>query len=370
MRGDNSAGQRWGRRPRLRPGALVVLLVAAAFLPLLALHVYSILQITSEQRLHLEHDVEDMAEAASLVVEGAVRAATSTAQTLSEVPSVRTPDPAVAALTLSRILAVNPQYVNLWAAGPDGAVYATALPGASGAGAFIGDQAYVRQAQETRAPVGHDGRGIPGLDDLFAPLVAAPVLVDSQFGGTVQVAFRLTGLEALPAHVGLPQDGVVTVVDGAGTIVFRSLQPERWVGVNVANTRAYQELQSAAGPFVSASLDGVERLLAASPVAGTTSWSATRGRASRPTSCRTSLSAFARPGAPRERAGGLGLGLYLARGIVEAHGGRIGVVSEPGHGATFWFTLPLNERQVSREPAPALLAQARAATEAEPTPRA
>ena len=39
------------------------------------------------------------------------------------------------------------------------------------------------------------------------------------------------------------------------------------------------------------------------------------------------------PGAP--------LGLSFAREIVEAHGGQIGVDSEPGAGGTFWFTLPL-----------------------------
>jgi signal transduction histidine kinase len=44
----------------------------------------------------------------------------------------------------------------------------------------------------------------------------------------------------------------------------------------------------------------------------------------------------------RSRSTGIGLGLYLCRQIINAHRGEIGVTSNPGSGANFWFTLPIN----------------------------
>jgi two-component system sensor histidine kinase KdpD len=50
------------------------------------------------------------------------------------------------------------------------------------------------------------------------------------------------------------------------------------------------------------------------------------------------------------REGGVGLGLTICRGIIEAHGGRIWAENRPGGGARFRFTLPLEGAQPGIEP--------------------
>ena len=44
---------------------------------------------------------------------------------------------------------------------------------------------------------------------------------------------------------------------------------------------------------------------------------------------------------PDDPTTGAGLGLAIVRALVEAHGGTVGLESNPGEGATFWFDLPL-----------------------------
>jgi signal transduction histidine kinase len=54
---------------------------------------------------------------------------------------------------------------------------------------------------------------------------------------------------------------------------------------------------------------------------------------------------YSRLNADRQRHPGLGLGLALAKQVVELHGGRIWVESEPGKGSIFYFSLPLRVKK-------------------------
>jgi signal transduction histidine kinase len=59
---------------------------------------------------------------------------------------------------------------------------------------------------------------------------------------------------------------------------------------------------------------------------------------------------FRRTGASAESIPGLGLGLFVAQRIVEAHGGRISVESAPGKGSTFRVHLPVRRGEQASGP--------------------
>ena len=53
---------------------------------------------------------------------------------------------------------------------------------------------------------------------------------------------------------------------------------------------------------------------------------------------------FVTKGHERENQGGNGLGLFLCKGIINAHGGKISAKNNKDGGATFEFSLPITPR--------------------------
>jgi signal transduction histidine kinase len=71
-----------------------------------------------------------------------------------------------------------------------------------------------------------------------------------------------------------------------------------------------------------------------------------RGPGIRPEELYSIFNRFIRTRSAQQRTReGLGLGLYIAKGIVEAHGGRMWAESTLGETTTFWFTLPIDRNE-------------------------
>jgi signal transduction histidine kinase len=56
--------------------------------------------------------------------------------------------------------------------------------------------------------------------------------------------------------------------------------------------------------------------------------------------------------AEKKKASGIGLGLTIAKGLIEAHGTRMWAESKVGSGTTFYFTLPISSGEPQRDTKP------------------
>jgi two-component system sensor histidine kinase/response regulator len=71
------------------------------------------------------------------------------------------------------------------------------------------------------------------------------------------------------------------------------------------------------------------------------------GEGLRPDQCDRLFQLYVR-GLDNRHLTGIGLGLHHCQQIISAHGGKIGIHSQPGRGSQFWFTLPLSRLPLDR----------------------
>lgn len=74
---------------------------------------------------------------------------------------------------------------------------------------------------------------------------------------------------------------------------------------------------------------------------------ADRGPGIPPAERRNLFRSFIRLASGDQEQYGIGLGLFVVKTIVEAHGGQVGVGDQPGGGSLFWFEVPLRQKEAA-----------------------
>ena len=155
-----------------------------------------------------------------------------------------------------------PAYANLLASRADGEVFCSALPlrGPQTLATFGG----FRRALETREfAVGDYFIGPPARRPVLQ--LAHPVVDrDGSVRTVVSAPLDLGWLNRFAAEVRVPPGVTVAIVDGAGMILARHPEPERWVGTSVAALPLFARIQGRAGEYTDRSpgADGVDRFFA------------------------------------------------------------------------------------------------------------
>ncbi|HSM55938.1 MAG TPA: cache domain-containing protein [Candidatus Sulfomarinibacteraceae bacterium] len=96
----------------------------------------------------------------------------------------------------------------------------------------------------------------------WVTILAYPVFTsDGEFGGAAILPVDLTWFQSSLNQVSLPPNGTITIVDSQGAVVARSVDPERWVGVNVRGVEvADLVMANQSGQARATGVDGIDRL--------------------------------------------------------------------------------------------------------------
>jgi GAF domain-containing protein/CheY-like chemotaxis protein len=151
------------------------------------------------------------------------------------------------------------------------------------------------------------------------------------------------GMHAVEEFVSVAADGIAAFAESRGIVIDTQVEPAL-PGVRVDVDRMVQVLTNLLSNAIKFSPPGSQVRVTVRRMGGHLELRVTdQGRGIAPEDMGKLFKKFQQlDGSNVRSVGGTGLGLAICRGIVEEHGGSIGVDSQLGHGATFIVTLPLS----------------------------
>lgn len=254
--------------------ALLRALVLAGVLPIIAADLYSnfVLAVREQARVAQSSSLA-LAQLAAAQIEHQVADARRLAAALAGRPLVRAVDPARCDPALAEWLGISPQFANILVADPSGRIVCSALPQPGGKPVSAADRQWFQTVMRTgQFTVGEVMVG--RITGRWVSVLAYPIRDSGgRIIGAVGLPLDLHRFQTVLSHVPQPRGASMVIVDAAGTIVARSLEPERWVGRNARGTEIVDEVLSAsAGQTRARGYDGVERFYGYARVRDVTWW--------------------------------------------------------------------------------------------------
>jgi signal transduction histidine kinase len=198
------------------------------------------------------------------------------------------------------------------------------------------------QKLQRRTPAGADERDVALADDIIRQVQRFAAIADHVLEAS---RIRAEGIRIVPG----PSDLATIVRDRVARLARRAQLAGTRISVDAPPSVAGSWDRPCLETVIDGLLDNAIKFAAAKPIAVTLRAEGTwvellirdAGIGIPPERLSAIFEPFERA-VPKEHFGGLGLGLYIARAIVTAHGGSIGVTSKPGQGSTFVVRLPLD----------------------------
>ena len=239
-------------------------LVGVAMVPALVILAYDQYQFRQQVFRGIQDEAFRQASLVDQQVEQQVRETGRRCGLLARLPAVQAMDASTSAV-LAELLRGSPYYVNLALADASGRIVGSALP--LPAGMSVKDHAFFSRTVGTKSFATGGFYRSPaspriGLN-MGCPLPGP--------GGTVRgVLWTVLGLDwtaDLVAGAMLPPGAVLLVLDSEGTVLMRSIDNERWVGLDASRTEMFRQSRNLdSGTAVGRGVDGVTRLHAFSRI--------------------------------------------------------------------------------------------------------